>query len=105
MIAGHFYEGSKSDIWSLGVILFALVCGFLPFEDQNTARLYHKISHAKYEAPDFISKEVKDLLRKVLCTDPRKRYTIERIRQHPWMRMYNKRRRQSVIPGWVLEAA
>merc|ERR1712136_198083 len=43
MIAGHSYVPSLCDLWSCGVILFALVCGYLPFEDQNTATLYKKI--------------------------------------------------------------
>ena len=40
MIAGHRYHGLKSDIWSCGVVLYAMLCGFLPFEDQKTSNLY-----------------------------------------------------------------
>ena len=43
MIAGKRYHGPLADIWSVGVILFAMVCGYLPFEDNNTAHLYKKI--------------------------------------------------------------
>lgn len=86
MIAGHAYVGSLADTWSLGVILFAMVCGYLPFEDQNTSRLYQKILHADYKPPKFISPQVRDLIARILNTDPRRRYTIRDIRAHPWMR-------------------
>jgi serine/threonine protein kinase len=85
MIAGHIYEGPKADVWSLGVILFAVVCGFLPFEDENTGNLYKKILSCNYKLPSFVSDSVKDLISKILNTDPAKRYTIKDIRNHPWM--------------------
>lgn len=84
MIAGKKYVGPMADIWSMGVILFALVCGYLPFEDPNTALLYKKILSGDYKAPKWISPEVKDLIRCILEVDPRKRYTMHDIRKHPW---------------------
>lgn len=84
MIAGQRYVPCRVDIWSCGVILFALVCGYLPFEDQNHAELYKKILNADYEMPDFVSPEVADLIRGVLTTDPEKRLTLDGIRQHVW---------------------
>ena len=48
MIAGKKYNGLLSDIWSIGVVLFAMVCGYLPFEDPNTNALYKKILNADY---------------------------------------------------------
>ena len=51
MIAGKKYKGLLVDIWSCGVILFALLCGYLPFEDPNTANLYKKILNANYQIP------------------------------------------------------
>ena len=55
MIAGKRYFGPAADLWSCGVTLFALVCGYLPFEDPNTARLYDKILKGQYEIPPFVS--------------------------------------------------
>lgn len=87
MIAGKQYKGPMADIWSLGVILFALVCGYLPFEDPNTSMLYRKILAGEYKAPKWISAEVRDLLKKILETDPARRFTINDIRQHVWYNM------------------
>ena len=59
MIAGHKYVGSLSDMWSMGVILFAMVCGYLPFEHESTSKLYQKILNGEYSTPDFISSQVR----------------------------------------------
>eukprot|EP00930_Biecheleria_cincta_P028345 TRINITY_DN19784_c0_g1_i2.p1 TRINITY_DN19784_c0_g1~~TRINITY_DN19784_c0_g1_i2.p1 ORF type:complete len:711 (-),score=139.88 TRINITY_DN19784_c0_g1_i2:106-2238(-) len=84
MIAGHKYNPPLVDIWSCGVILFALVCGFLPFEDQNHTELYKKILSAEYEMPDFVSPEVASLIQGMLTTEPTKRMTLADIRRHVW---------------------
>lgn len=55
MIAGKKYHGTGVDLWSCGVILFALLAGCLPFEDANTSNLYRKILSADFEIPDFVS--------------------------------------------------
>ena len=55
MIAGKKYNGLISDIWSTGVILYAMACGYLPFEDPNTSKLYKKILSCDYLLPGFIS--------------------------------------------------
>jgi len=100
MIAGKQYVGPSADMWSMGVILFALVCGFLPFEDQNTTALYRKILAGEYKPAKWISNEVKDLIRRVLEVDPRRRYTIADIRKHPWYTMVP----ESSIPKDTLPA-
>mmetsp|Transcript_29035 Transcript_29035/g.51943 ORF Transcript_29035/g.51943 Transcript_29035/m.51943 type:complete len:477 (+) Transcript_29035:2223-3653(+) len=84
MIAGKKYGGLKADIWSCGVILYALVCGYLPFEDSNTAVLYKKIMQGDFKCPAFISDSVRELISAVLNIDPVKRLSIDEIRGHPW---------------------
>ena len=84
MIAGKRYKGQSADIWSCGIILFAMVCGYLPFEDPNTAHLYKKIMNGKYKCPRWVSIEAKDLLKKILNILPENRYNIEKIKNHPW---------------------
>eukprot|EP00440_Ansanella_granifera_P043261 gb/GFBE01046897.1/.p1 GENE.gb/GFBE01046897.1/~~gb/GFBE01046897.1/.p1 ORF type:complete len:826 (+),score=112.13 gb/GFBE01046897.1/:1-2478(+) len=86
MVAGQRYVPSRCDVWSCGVILFALVCGYLPFEDQNTSALYRKILNADYQAPKFISDHARDLVARMLNTDPEQRFTIPKIRAHAWYR-------------------
>lgn len=62
MIAGKRYFGSQVDIWSCGVILYALICGYLPFEDPNTTNLYKKILNGEFKIPKFLSKDAQSLL-------------------------------------------
>ncbi len=66
------------------MILFALICGYLPFEDPNTSNLYKKILSADFTTPNYVSDDAKDLFHCILNTDPEKRYTIDQIRKHPW---------------------
>jgi 5'-AMP-activated protein kinase catalytic alpha subunit len=70
MIAGKKYAGANVDIWSCGVIMFALICGFLPFEDPDTSKLYKKILSGEFKIPNFVSKDAQDLMKKILNTDP-----------------------------------
>ena len=77
MIAGKRYMGVKTDIWCSGVVLFAMVCGYLPFEDPKTSNLYKKILSADYQTPKFISPECADFLKNILNTNPDERYSIE----------------------------
>lgn len=82
------YDGTKSDIWSIGVVLYAMVCGYLPFEDNDTSLLYKKILAASYEEPRFLSARVSALLAAILTVDPEKRYDSVAIRKHPWCTTY-----------------
>ena len=61
-----------------------MVCGYLPFEDPKTSLLYKKILNADYQIPKFVSPEVRELITKVLNTDPEYRYTLADIRSHSW---------------------
>jgi 5'-AMP-activated protein kinase catalytic alpha subunit len=62
------------------VIMFALICGFLPFEDPDTSKLYKKILSGEFKMHNFVSKHAQELLTKILNTDPEKRLKIEDIR-------------------------
>jgi 5'-AMP-activated protein kinase, catalytic alpha subunit len=77
MIAGEAYHGARVDVWSCGVILFAMVCGYLPFEDPDTNLLYKKILDGKFDIPDWISKDCGDLINNILNIDPDERYTTK----------------------------
>jgi len=62
MIAGEKYNGLKVDLWSCGVILFAMLCGYLPFDDPDTQKLYRKILKIDYDIPSHVSKAGRHLI-------------------------------------------
>ena len=82
MVAGKKYDGTKIDIWATGIILYAMLCGFLPFEDKDNDILFDKILECKINYPDFLSSESKDLISKILVVDPEKRIDISGIKNH-----------------------
>ena len=84
MVAGKKYNGFKIDVWSSGIILYAMLCGYLPFEDKDNDILFEKILECKLVFPKFISKMGKNLIQKILVTDPDKRITIPEIKKHPF---------------------
>ena len=84
MVAGKKYNGFKIDIWSTGIILYAMLCGYLPFEDKDNDVLFEKILECKLVFPRYITKLGKDLIEKILVTDPNKRITINEIKKHPF---------------------
>ena len=85
MVRGHKYDGFKIDIWSSGIILYAMLCGYLPFEemenDDCNEVLFKNIMECNVEyPPEFIPPDAKSLLKKILVKDPRRRITIEEIK-------------------------
>ena len=86
MILGCKYDGLLSDIWSSGIILFSMLCGYLPFDDNNEEILYSKIIKGEFFFPDNIniSDEAKCLIKKILVVNPRLRANIKDIRKDPW---------------------
>jgi len=81
------YDGSKADIWSCGVILFALLCGYLPFQGENVMRIYSKSFKADYVLPEWISPGAKKLISNLLVVDPEKRFSIPDIMKDPWFQI------------------
>ncbi|XP_062509421.1 5'-AMP-activated protein kinase catalytic subunit alpha-2-like isoform X1 [Corticium candelabrum] len=84
VISGKLYAGPEVDVWSCGVILYALVCGSLPFDDENVQMLFRKIKGGIFSLPIHLSLELSDLLNRMLQVDPVKRITIAQIRDHSW---------------------
>ena len=99
MIAGKRYHGLNSDIWSCGIILYAMTCGYLPFEDPNTNKLYKKILSCDYLMPGFITQACKELIRKILNTEPGSRYSIRDIRGHEWYQQVKATDLEGIVVG------
>ncbi|KAF3795394.1 SNF1-related protein kinase catalytic subunit alpha [Nymphaea thermarum] len=88
VISGKLYAGPEVDVWSCGVILYALLCGSLPFDDENIPNLFKKIKGGIYTLLSHFSVGARDLIPRMLVVDPMKRITIPEIRQHPWFQAH-----------------
>ncbi|GAA5803172.1 hypothetical protein HPULCUR_008648 [Helicostylum pulchrum] len=78
------YTGPEIDVWSFGVVLYVLVCGKVPFDDQNMPALHEKIKRGFVEYPSHLSTDCKSILSRMLVTNPAHRATISEIIIHPW---------------------
>ena len=94
VIAGTPYNGSASDIWSCGIILFALLAGRLPFDDDDLATLLEKVKIAKFEIPSHIDRQAGHLISRMLQKDVQKRITMSEILVHPF---FTSRRPKSTL--------
>lgn len=84
VISGGTYDGKLSDVWSSGIILYALVTGRLPFDDHIVRALLLKVKAGQYSIPKYVAPEVQNLIRRMLVVEPKNRITLAEIRQHPW---------------------
>ena len=102
MIRGMNYNGLMIDIWACGITLFAMLCGYLPFDDKKNTILFRKILQCKVEFPDdndtHLSNEAKDLLMRILTPHPFKRIKIDEILNHPFLKNGVKEYKKTVKP-------
>lgn len=85
LISGEKYCGTEADVWSLGVVLYALTSNILPFDDPSIPVTLNLIKQGHYRVPSYYSEELKDLISRMLCVDPISRITISQIKAHPWL--------------------
>ncbi|CEL61979.1 carbon catabolite-derepressing protein kinase [Rhizoctonia solani AG-1 IB] len=85
VIGGKLYAGPEIDVWSCGVILYVMLCGRLPFEDEHVPALFRKITEGIYHLPNYLSREAQELIRGMLAVDPVKRLTVPEILAVPWV--------------------
>ena len=106
MVTGKKYFGDTVDIWSSGIVLYSMVCGYLPFEDDNQTILFHKIAKGLFSLPSFLSNSCKDLIKNILVTNPKKRYGFEEIKKHPWFMSVNNIGGKNILfnsPGILID--
>ncbi|CAN1166684.1 CBL-interacting serine/threonine-protein kinase 6 [Linum perenne] len=80
------YDGAKADLWSCGVILFVLLAGFLPFQDDNLVAMYRKIYRGDFKCPPWFSSEARRLITKLLDPNPASRITIAKVMETSWFK-------------------
>ena len=85
LLNAKLYTGPEVDIWSFGIVLYVLVCGKVPFDDQSMPALHAKIKRGLVEYPAWLSNECKSLLARMLVTNPADRATLTEVMNHPWM--------------------
>uniref|UniRef100_A0A8C2Q5V0 non-specific serine/threonine protein kinase n=1 Tax=Cyprinus carpio TaxID=7962 RepID=A0A8C2Q5V0_CYPCA len=85
LFQGKKYDGPEVDVWSLGVILYTLVSGSLPFDGQNLKELRERVLRGKYRIPFYMSTDCENLLKKLLILNPTKRGSLEQIMKDRWM--------------------
>lgn len=86
VIGKRGYDGAKADIWSCGVILFVLLAGFLPFQDDNLVAMYKKIYRGDFKCPPWFSPESRRLITRLLDPNPSTRITASKIMESSWFK-------------------
>ena len=99
MHRGEEYYGLLSDVWSAGVLLYAMVFGYLPFCEEDEEVNIDNIIKGNYEIPEEASPELEDLIKHIMDIDPLTRYDLEQIKKHPW---YNLVTPPKCYPGLII---
>ncbi|ORX97626.1 Pkinase-domain-containing protein [Basidiobolus meristosporus CBS 931.73] len=85
LLHARAYTGPEVDVWSLGIVIYVLLCGKVPFDDKSMPGLHAKIKRGHVEYPPWLSNESKHLLSRMLVTNPPERATMNEVLGHPWM--------------------
>ncbi|WOL08635.1 hypothetical protein Cni_G17388 [Canna indica] len=86
VIGKRGYEGAKADLWSCGVILFVLLSGYLPFQDDNLVTMYRKIHRGDFRCPPWFSSDARRVVMKLLDPNPSTRITVAKLVEMPWFK-------------------
>ncbi|KAI9036418.1 putative serine/threonine protein kinase Kin1 [Aspergillus affinis] len=85
LLQARQYTGPEVDVWSFGIVLYVLVCGKVPFDDQSMPKLHAKIKQGVFEYPPGLTAECRHIISRMLVTDPKQRASLAEIMNHPWM--------------------
>ncbi|CAI9724966.1 maternal embryonic leucine zipper kinase-like isoform X2 [Octopus vulgaris] len=85
LVSGKEYLGDMADVWSMGVLLYALLCGYLPFDDDSITVLCKKINAGKYSVPPWLSPESIEIIDQLLQVNPMRRISMRHLLNHPWV--------------------
>ncbi|KAJ5752631.1 hypothetical protein N7520_009548 [Penicillium odoratum] len=85
LLQARQYTGPEVDVWSFGIVLYVLVCGKVPFDDQSMPQLHAKIKKGVVEYPPGLTTECRHIISRMLVTDPKQRASLAEIMSHPWM--------------------
>ncbi|KAF7353684.1 Non-specific serine/threonine protein kinase [Mycena venus] len=85
MLSGKPYVGPEVDVWNFGIVLYILVCGKVPFNDERLDLLHEKVRRGTVQYPSHLSTECRCLLSRMLTTDPTSRVSLSDVLSHPWL--------------------
>ena len=100
VLEGKLYHGMLADVWSCGIVLYGMLCGYLPFSEDDDGINKKNIIKGNFEMPNNISIGAKNLLKHLLDINPMTRYTLQEIKDHPWFKMNNFFLIQGIIIGY-----
>ncbi|KAH9277331.1 hypothetical protein BSLG_002238 [Batrachochytrium salamandrivorans] len=98
LFQGKEYSGPEVDVWSMGVVLYVLVCGSLPFDGSNLAKLRARVISGKFKVPFYMSPDCERLIKKMLVIEPTKRSSLEQVMQDKWYTEGYESEKSEVIP-------
>ncbi|KNC76181.1 CAMK/CAMKL/MARK protein kinase [Sphaeroforma arctica JP610] len=85
LVSGTRYDGPPADIWAMGVVLYAMMCGSPPFHGDRMSQLYRRIKDVEYTMPEEMSDNFRELISKIFVRDPKKRMTMNELREDDWV--------------------